>query len=77
MARFNVTFMLDADDLDAAQELVSTWTVTPGTTLFGLVQLASIAGPPVPIGPSGSVGTALATAAATPPLPPPPRTPAA
>jgi hypothetical protein len=67
MARFNVTFMLDADDLDAARELVGTWTVTPGTTLFGLVQLASLDGPPAQIGPTGNVGTALATAAATPP----------
>jgi hypothetical protein len=66
MSRFSVTFMLDADDLDAAQKLVGTWTVTPGVTLFGLVQLASLGGPPVPIPPTGNVASALATAAASP-----------
>jgi hypothetical protein len=70
MARFNVVFTLDADDLEAAQELVSTWTVSPGTTLFAVVQVASLGGPPAQVGPTGNVGTALASVVMAPPLPP-------
>jgi hypothetical protein len=72
--RFTVTFGIEAENIEKAEELVGTWTVTPGITLYSIVPIPE-ALPPATIPASGSVATALATSRMPPPPPPSPSPP--
>jgi hypothetical protein len=72
------SFSFEAESLEEGEAIVGTWTVTPGANLNGVsAMLSRTPGIPMPIGPTGNVGTALATAHArrtgTPPPPAPVR----
>jgi hypothetical protein len=55
------SFSFEAESLEEGEKIVSTWVVTPGVSLNG-VQGTTVThlAVPVQVGPTGSVGTALA-----------------
>lgn len=59
--KYTVTFGLEADSHTEAEEIISTWIVTPGVILFSLVAIPEPL-QPATIDQGGLVGTALASA---------------
>ena len=55
----NVNFTFDADSIEEAQDVVSTWTVTPNARLTGLAAMVQVVEHPVAVTMGGAVGGAL------------------
>jgi hypothetical protein len=57
------SFSFEAETLEEGEAIVGTWTVTPGAQFNG-IHAHVLLGPasPTRVGPTGNVGTALATA---------------
>lgn len=77
MTQFQASFTFEADTIEEAEAIVSTWEVTPGVVLMslsGMVQALRYGPQPIPYG--GSVAPAFAGGPPAPPslpyAPPPP-----
>jgi hypothetical protein len=56
------SFSFESESLEEGEKIVSTWIVTPGVMLNGVQGMhVTHLGAPIQVGPTGSVGTALAT----------------
>ena len=55
MAKYSVSFWLEASSLDAAKTAVGQWVVTPDTTLIGISETTSTEGEPIEIPDGGTI----------------------
>lgn len=60
MTQFQVLFVTEAADLEAAEAAVSEWVVTPDTTLHSIVGQVQSVGLPMPVEEGGPVGDIIA-----------------
>lgn len=58
----NVSFTFEAETIEEAQDIVATWTVTPGAELLGLSGTVQGVRRPVKVAMGGTVGSAMRAA---------------
>lgn len=58
----NVSFTFEAETIEEAQEIVATWTVTPGAQLLGLSGTVQGVQRPVRVAMGGTIGSAMRAA---------------
>jgi hypothetical protein len=58
----SVTFTFEAESIEEAQDIVATWTVTPGVQMLGLLGTAQGARRPVNVRMGGAIGSSMRAA---------------